>query len=95
MLNSMICAEHSRPWALIITALLIVAMLSCSPEPEATPAAEPERSIPVFTNVAREALGGAYRVSNYRPGVAIFDYDRDGDQDVYITQEANYPNRPS
>ena len=38
-------------------------------------------------------MGGAYRVSNYRPGVAIFDYDRDGDQDIYLTQEAGHPNR--
>ena len=32
-------------------------------------------------------------MSNYRPGVAIFDYDRDGDQDIYITQEAGNSNR--
>ncbi len=78
---------------LLAAVILTAATLACSSEPDTAPVAEPERSIPVFTNVAREALGGAYRVSNYRPGVAIFDYDRDGDQDVYITQEAGYPNR--
>ncbi len=93
MLNSMTYAECSRLRALVITATLIVAMLSCSSEPDAVPVTESERSIPAFTNVAREAMGGAYRVSNYRPGVAIFDYDRDGDQDVYLTQQAGHPNR--
>ena len=93
MLNSMTCAKRSRLRALIITAILIVAMLSCSSEPDAFPVTGSERSIPAFTNVAREVMGGAYRVSNYRPGVAIFDYDRDGDQDIYLTQEAGHPNR--
>ncbi len=78
---------------LIFVAVLILAA-ACSSEPDALPAAEPERSyIPAFTNVAREVMGGAYRVSNYRPGVAIFDYDRDGDLDIYLTQQAGYPNR--
>ena len=39
-----------------------------------------------FRNIAPEALGDkAYLMSRY-PGVAIFDYDRDGDQDLYVTQ---------
>ena len=49
--------------------------------------------MPAFTNVAPTALGRLFQVSNYRPGVAIFDYDRDGDQDFYLTQEAGNPNR--
>ncbi len=93
ILNSITCVERSRLGILTITAILLVATLSCSSEPDDAPVAEPDSSIPAFTNVAREALGGAYRVSNYRPGVAIFDYDRDGDHDVYITQEAGHPNR--
>ena len=93
MLNSMTCAGRSRLRALIIIAALLAATLSCSTEPENAPVAEPVSTVPVFTNVAREAMGGAYLVSNYRPGVAIFDYDRDGDQDIYLTQEAGHPNR--
>ncbi len=73
--------------------LLVLLMVSCSSETKDVPVAEPDSTIPVFTNVARDAMGGAYRVSNYRPGVAIFDYDRDGDQDVYLTQQAGHPNR--
>ncbi len=45
-----------------------------------------------FTNIAPEALGEHAAVHNDLPGVAIFDYDRDGDQDFYITQSAGNPN---
>ena len=38
-----------------------------------------------FTNVAPEALKDGYEVSNYRPAVVVFDYDRDGNSDLYIT----------
>ena len=85
--------------AAIISAMFMAALtlsaLACSFEANEaeTPVAESASNAPVFTNVARDALGGAYRVSNYRPGVAIFDYDRDGDHDVYITQESGHPNR--
>ena len=73
---------------------LFILTLACSPEPNTAPAAEPQqRPIPVFTNIARDAMGNAYRVINYRPGVAIFDYDRDGDNDIYLTQQAGHPNR--
>ena len=82
-----------RPSALSLIVTLLIAAAACSPGTDNVPVAEPDSTIPVFTNVAREAMGGAYRVSNYRPGVAIFDYDRDGDQDVYLTQEAGHPNR--
>ena len=45
-----------------------------------------------FTNVAPEALRQGFEVWNDRPGVALFDYDRDGDLDIYITAEAGHPN---
>ena len=51
------------------------------------------RRIPAFSNVARQIMGAAYQIRNYRPGVAIFDFDRDGDWDFYLTQEAGQPNR--
>ena len=66
---------------------LLILTLACSPEPDTTPTTEPQqRPIPAFANIARDAMGSAYRVINYRPGVAIFDYDRDGDNDIYLTQ---------
>ena len=51
------------------------------------------RRIPAFSNVARQIMGAAYQIRNYRPGVAIFDFDRDGDWDFYLTQEAGQANR--
>ena len=45
-----------------------------------------------FTNVAPEALRQGFEVWNDRPGVAVFDYDRDGDLDIYITAEAGHAN---
>ncbi|MDP6401961.1 MAG: CRTAC1 family protein [SAR202 cluster bacterium] len=52
-----------------------------------------------FTNVAAEALKGGvnherqkYQVWNDRPGVAIFDFDRDGDLDFYLTADGRHNN---
>ena len=45
-----------------------------------------------FTNIAEQALGENAAVANDLTGVAIFDYDRDGDQDFYITQSRGNPN---
>ena len=51
-----------------------------------TPAVTP------FSNVASTALDKGSDVWNDRPGVAVFDYDRDGDMDFYLTQEGEHPN---
>ncbi len=49
-----------------------------------------------FTNVALDALVNvkpwADQVLNYRPGVVIFDFDRDGHLDFFITAESGSPN---
>ena len=47
--------------------------------------AEETASITPFINVAPQFLKDGYEVSNYRPAVVVFDYDRDGDSDLYIT----------
>ncbi len=52
---------------------------------------DPSMVVP-FTNVAATALEDGYGVWNDRPGVVIFDYDRDGDMDFYVTQMAGYGN---
>ena len=44
-----------------------------------------------FTNIAPQ-LGEKAFVVNFLPGVGMFDYDRDGHLDFYITQEEGHPN---
>ena len=46
-----------------------------------------------FTNISEEALGTDWRIWNDRPGVAVFDFDRDGDLDFYLTTEGGQTNK--
>ena len=79
---------------LVLAAPILLALtIGCSPDEEpATDEPPPNVTVPAFTNVAPTVLGRLFQVANYRPGVAIFDYDRDGDQDFYLTQEAGHAN---
>ena len=45
-----------------------------------------------FTNIAKFALSDNYEIWNDRPGVVVFDYDRDGDHDFYLTSELGESN---
>ena len=66
-----------------------------SPTPSAVaPAPPPASQDPVTPfREASASLGEGARVWNDRPGVAIFDYDRDGHLDLYITAEGGQANR--
>ena len=57
------------------------------------PAAELEfSSITPFTQLELSPDNGPSLIWNERPGVAVFDYDRDGDLDFYITADQSNPN---
>jgi len=60
----------------------------------ATAEADPTDDIVPFVNIARAALGDNAFVNNWHPGVAIFDYDRDGDMDFYITVADGTSDKP-
>ncbi|MDA1190046.1 MAG: VCBS repeat-containing protein, partial [Chloroflexi bacterium] len=52
----------------------------------------PTSPVVPFTDMAAGVLGDGAQLWNFLPGVAIFDYDRDGDMDVYFTQMGGEPN---
>ena len=63
----------------------LVSFKGSEPEP-------PVAEVTPFTNVAPTALKNGFEVWNPRPGVVVFDYDRDGDMDFYLTAGSGYPN---
>ena len=69
-----------------------MAAVACGAE-DATPTPDPSGQDPVtpFTDIARlePYPPRIFQVWNDRPGVVIFDYDRDGDMDMYITQQGS------
>ena len=54
----------------------------------------PVNSEPVtaFTDQAENILSDGFELWNDRPGIAIFDYDRDNDLDIYFTSESGKSN---
>ena len=79
-----------------LLALLASMAVACGDE-DATPTPDASGQAPVtpFTDIARldPYPPRIFQVWNDRPGVVIFDYDRDGDMDMYVTQQGAYENR--
>ena len=61
-----------------------------SPTPPAP--SQDDNGVTPFANVAPSALLDGFEVVNYRPSAVVFDYDRDGDHDVYITSNRGNDN---
>ena len=71
----------------VLTIFLVVACSKGAPEnavqrPEILP----------LTNVAQTALKGRYESWNARPGIVIFDFDRDGDTDFFVSNGYGFAN---
>ena len=81
----------------VVIALLwmLSALVGCgeseSSETTVSSDTSPPRVTP-FDNVAQDVLGSDFMIWNDRPGIAVFDYDRDGDHDVYITSDVGHAN---
>ena len=71
--------------------MVALALVACARAPADEPTAPTPQVLP-FTDVAQVALKGLYEVWNVRPGVAIFDFDRDGDMDFYVTNGYGFAN---
>ncbi len=52
----------------------------------------PDISVVPFTNIAEQTLGSNWRLWNDRPGIVVFDFDRDDDLDIYLTSQAGKKN---
>ena len=79
----------ARLLTLLVFCTLVVMLAGCGDQSQTDGS---DDGISPFVNIAPDALGKKAFTINRYPGVAIFDYDRDGDMDFYVTQEEGGPN---
>ena len=66
--------------------IAIIFMFACSENVQEVQDSEIKSNlIQPFKNIAKEAFGGDFFIENRYPGVAVFDFDRDEDLDLYFT----------
>ena len=70
----------------------IVACSSGSPAATVEPSPSSATGVTPFTALKLSPEKGPSAIWNSRPGAAVFDYDRDGDLDFYITADQGNPN---
>ncbi len=92
-------SAHMQPRLIAIAIMLSAAILCAACQqitPTPPPASEPQSAEPLpvkpFINITQSALDGLKESWNTRPGVAVFDYDRDGDMDFYVTNAYEHSN---
>lgn len=71
----------------ILAVFIAVACSSLSPDNDLQ-----RPQIQPFTNVAQTALQGRYESWNARPGIVVFDFDRDGDTDFFVSNGYGFSN---
>ena len=77
---------------IIVLSFLVLGIVACS-WTSPTDTEEPSPSaVTRFTQLKLSPTKGPTSIWNSRPGVAIFDYDRDGDLDFYVTADQGNPN---
>ena len=82
--------KNTAATALVAAMFFILACQYISPQP-AEPTADADEILP-FVDVTQSALKGLKESWNIRPGVVIFDYDRDGDMDFYVSNAYEFGN---
>ena len=89
--TSMFIPMNKTAVTLLVAAALFLFACHQANSPAAEPATEPDEIRP-FVNVTQSSLRGLKESWNIRPGVVIFDYDRDGDMDFYVSSAYEFGN---
>ncbi len=93
MYRHFLADTRTNYWHLAVGAVFVAIMVACGQSASPPQSPQPRDSdVRPFTNVAHTALQNGHFLWNDRPGVVVFDYDRDGDQDLYLTQRGGSPN---
>ncbi len=85
-----VLVKNTAVTLLVAAALFLIGCQQSSPVD--TEVSSNTDEIRPFVNVTLSALNGLKESWNIRPGVVIFDYDRDGDMDFYVSNAYEFGN---